>query len=178
MDCMVRPWRKAQAPHAIEHSSLSGCASMPVTWQHTCSVIGGVVHKDEVHAIAVLVEVGHLLQAAGAHVERYPDPQVLGLTVQLICGCPILIPATSGQYHEQCLQESSSHEQRTARSQVQAARYLRHHICLISISENAVIELDRMPFITCDRERIRMALEVSTQAVPFRLKAFSFTQDC
>lgn len=93
MGCMVRPWVKAQAPYASKHGSLNGCASMLVTWQRTCSVVGGVVHKDKVHLIAVLVEVGHLLQAAGAHVEGHSYPQVLGLTVQLVHGCPVLIPA-------------------------------------------------------------------------------------
>ena len=98
MGCMVKAWTKAQAQYATKQSSLNSCASKAVTWQHTCSVIGRVVHKDEIHAIAMLVEVGHLLQAAGAHVEGHPDPQVLGLTVQLVRGCPILIPAAPSSF--------------------------------------------------------------------------------
>lgn len=60
---------------------------------HTGSVVGGVVNKDPVYVIAVLVEVLDFLVPARPHVQRHRHPQILSAGVELVTDS-VQIPAT------------------------------------------------------------------------------------
>lgn len=63
-------------------------------WLHTGSMVGGVVDKDPVHVIAVLVEVPHFLDATRPHVQGHLHAQILSAGIQLVIGCAVLVPGT------------------------------------------------------------------------------------
>ena len=74
-------------------SWLSHTASSAATSAHTWALVGRVVDEDPVDAVAVEVEVTHLLPSAGAHVQPDLLPQVLCQGEQLICLRAVKIPA-------------------------------------------------------------------------------------
>ncbi len=58
----------------------------------TGAVIRGVVHEDPVNIVAVLMEEGHLLQPAGAHIEAHAASCDKGALVELVA-LAIHVPA-------------------------------------------------------------------------------------